>query len=194
MHVKENFKYNNIKEKFNIGPRIKELRGKEARHLFAKRFDMSINTLIKYENSEGVPDILVLMLIADHYGVSFYWLVFGNTDKYSHNNSQLEATFEKSQISDSQIFTNQISAVLSIEKLSEFKTISDFLVSLSFEDFSDLWDRYRCSSEALKGWLQVEIIKRFPEFQKWIENSLPFPTKNKEEDPPLIGGINQINL
>ena len=60
-------------------------------------------------------------------------------------------------------------------------------MALSLADFEDLWDEYRQEREARRGWLQVEVIKRFPEFLEWLKNRpaplrLPHPATLKKDD------------
>ena len=51
---------------------------------------------------------------------------------------------------------------------------------LEYHDFAQLWDMYRSAGgKAQSGWVQVELIKRFPEFIQWV---------NQLEDPRELLG------
>ncbi|UQZ90542.1 hypothetical protein C4J81_15530 [Deltaproteobacteria bacterium Smac51] len=48
------------------------------------------------------------------------------------------------------------------------KETKEWLLSLHPHMFSNLWGAYTSESHARRGWLQIEIIERFPEFIKWV--------------------------
>jgi hypothetical protein len=49
------------------------------------------------------------------------------------------------------------------------KINEEWALDLPLAEFEGLWDEYRGEKEGRRGWLQVEVIKRFPEFLKWLE-------------------------
>jgi hypothetical protein len=38
------------------------------------------------------------------------------------------------------------------------------------ETFRELWESFRTRSPAMKGWVRIETIGRFPEFIKWLRS------------------------
>jgi len=64
-----------------IHKRIRELRGPESRKSFAERFGISLNTVVRYENGDNLPDAGFISEICKYYKVSADFLVFG-ADKH----------------------------------------------------------------------------------------------------------------
>lgn len=60
-----------------IGERISEIRGKEARHSFAKKLGIGTATLQRYENGERMPDLVCLGKLQEMTGLSLDYLVNG---------------------------------------------------------------------------------------------------------------------
>lgn len=57
----------------------------------------------------------------------------------------------------------------------------EWALDLTPTEFKELWDRYWREKESRRGWLQVEITKRFPEFMEWLKSQpkpipAPLPT------------------
>lgn len=65
-------------QNLSIGQRILEIRGKEARHSFAKKLNIGTATLQRYENDERTPDLDFLLKLQDLTGLSLDFLVTGN--------------------------------------------------------------------------------------------------------------------
>jgi phage repressor protein C with HTH and peptisase S24 domain len=78
-----------------IGKRIKDLRGKVARHDFAALLGVSRSTVQRYEIDEDVPDTAFVKAICERYKVSADWLIFGKelekrADKQHSQSSPLD--------------------------------------------------------------------------------------------------------
>lgn len=56
---------------------------------------------------------------------------------------------------------------------------------LSLDTFETLWDEYRGEKEGRRGWLQVEVINRFPEFLAWLDK------RGHTTVVPLLGALNR---
>lgn len=61
----------------SIGFRIRNIRGKESRSVFAERFNIGTTTLQRYENDERSPDLDFLIKLQEFTGYSFDYLVYG---------------------------------------------------------------------------------------------------------------------
>lgn len=132
-----------------IGGRIKILRGKESRAEFSKKFDLSSATLERYENDKRVPDTEFITRLCNAYRVSADWLILGKGNKSA--------------------VINQAYKLLSNEPTLIRPKAADWAQMLSHDYFDYLWDKFRNRTEPLKGWLQLEIISRFPEFVEWLD-------------------------
>lgn len=68
----------------------------------------------------------------------------------------------------------------------------ELALDLEPERFKELWDQYWDEKKVRRGWLQVEVIKRFPEFLEWREQRgerliMPHPSTLKR-----AGMVNQM--
>jgi len=63
-------------EKFNIGARIRKIRGSLNQKDFAKIIGVSTSVISKYESGR-IPKAVILKKIADYGGVSVEWLLHG---------------------------------------------------------------------------------------------------------------------
>jgi len=143
-----------------IGERIKQIRGKESRKLFCEKLDIGVSTLVNYEKDVRVPDATLIGKICDTYNITADWLIFGKsgTDYGANSYSNQNITKAKDSIEEN---TNVAKPDASSTK--------NWASSLGPVDFKSLWDEYWSEQEARRGWLQVEVIKRFPEFIEWLE-------------------------
>jgi transcriptional regulator with XRE-family HTH domain len=172
--VKKNIEL--LVDKKAIGQRMKKLRGDESRQAFAQKFDVGINTVVRYENAKTLPDISFLLTVANYYNISVNWLLYGD--------NQSEPFKGKALITDSPLKDqNTING-------QDAESIQQSLLSLSFNSFDDLWEEYKNCSEAVKGWIQVEIIKRFPEFVEWARKKDPFILEPSKEYLALTKNLN----
>lgn len=64
----------------DLGERLKLLRGRVSRQDFVERFSTSTSSLIRWENGERPPDLTFLLAVAEAYGVSADWLIYGKGD------------------------------------------------------------------------------------------------------------------
>jgi transcriptional regulator with XRE-family HTH domain len=133
-----------------IGDRIKLLRSKESRKSFCERFKISQSALIRYETGEREPDPSLIAEICSRYQVTTDWLILGvNSESFDFGHKKIVQTESN----------NPVSTI----------TSDNWLSSLTFDEFDDLWDVYRKATEANRGWVQIELLKRFPEFLDWIK-------------------------
>jgi transcriptional regulator with XRE-family HTH domain len=143
----------------NIGERIRSLRGPESRPNFASRFGISVATLVRYEHGETSPNADFIMKLCENYGVTPDWLIYGNSAKETEN-----AEVQRTSVAG---VTDESKKDIDISKL--ISNLSSIHTSLSFSEFDQLWNEYRLSSDAHRGWVQIEIMKRFPEFTEWLK-------------------------
>ncbi|UQZ87762.1 hypothetical protein C4J81_00425 [Deltaproteobacteria bacterium Smac51] len=54
------------------------------------------------------------------------------------------------------------------------------LPDLALDDFERLWDEFRQESVARRGWLQIELMKKFPEFLLWLKKTGVFSHADPE--------------
>lgn len=143
-----------------IGGRIKQLRGKEPRKSFCDKVGIAINTLINYENNTRVPDAKLVARICTIYGIATDWLILGSVIQECNN---VDIQTESAMNMDRQNLE-------SYKKRSFGNSNKEgWAFGLALSEFETLWDEYRSEQEARRGWLQVEVIKRFPEFIEWLE-------------------------
>jgi len=64
--------------------------------------------------------------------------------------------------------------------------------SLGGPEFDKIWDEFRMESTAKRGWVQIEILKRFPEFAEWLESNPRLVKFGKPEAISLNGVIYPI--
>jgi transcriptional regulator with XRE-family HTH domain len=128
-----------------VGARIKQLRGFEPRSSFAKKFDIANNTVFRYESGESYPSMCMLVKLCSYYKVTLNWLIFGTENPPQNQNNTGDGL-----------------------KLDQ---IWDALVSLSEDDFFALWSRYCDHKPSMKDWVRIELMKRFPEFIEWYQNT-----------------------
>jgi transcriptional regulator with XRE-family HTH domain len=66
----------------SIGKRIKELRGKVPRDVFATQLGVVRNTVQRYEIYEQKPSLEFIEIICNKFDVNPDWLIFGKGEKY----------------------------------------------------------------------------------------------------------------
>ena len=143
-----------------IGERIKQIRGKESRKLFCGKLNIGVSTLINYENDARVPDATLIGKICDTYNITADWLIFGKSGADYGVNSHSSQSITKAK--------DSIETSTDVAKIDP-SSVKNWASSLRPINFKSLWDEYWNWQEARRGWLQVEIIERFPEFIKWLE-------------------------
>jgi hypothetical protein len=95
--------------------------------------------------------------VSNLFNVSADWLIYGDK-KYP------EKIPEKSQPAPASTARAETKINHDYSKINE-----EWALDLTLAQFEELWDEYRGEKEGRRGWLQVEVIKRFPEFLKWLE-------------------------
>ncbi len=65
-----------------LGGRLREIRGKVSRADFAKGLDVALNSIIRYEKEQRVPDADFILAICEKYGIQLNWLLKGEGSKY----------------------------------------------------------------------------------------------------------------
>ncbi|MDR1045248.1 MAG: helix-turn-helix domain containing protein [Candidatus Adiutrix sp.] len=50
------------------------------------------------------------------------------------------------------------------------KMADEWALDLTLDEFEHLWERFKAEREWRRGWLQVEMTKRFPEFGEWLKS------------------------
>ncbi|MDR1656164.1 MAG: helix-turn-helix domain-containing protein [Deltaproteobacteria bacterium] len=151
-----------------IGDRIRKLRDKEPRKSFCDRFNIAQSTLIRYETNEREPEPSLIVRICKHYNVSTDWLILGAGPALVENGH-------------AQIVHSQGQPV-------QFAPNSDaWIWNLTVDEFDLIWDIYKRESEAKRGWVQFEVLKRFPEFFEWLKKEGPILFKQRS---PLLSNTN----
>jgi transcriptional regulator with XRE-family HTH domain len=151
-----------------IGKRIRKLRGKESRSTFAKRFNIGINTLTRYEAGDTLPDSHVIAIICKHFNVASDWILFSEEDQHQSTSSSAAPL-----ISYLNGPTTQERVIEQPAHALSKDAVVDSLLSLPDNNFHSLWLEYCNDIPPLRGWLQVEIVKRFPEFVEWCRKKRP---------------------
>ena len=143
-----------------IGDRIRKLRAKESRDSFAERYNLSKQTVLRYESGTSIPDIGFVVQLCEEYGITPNWLIFGENYERDKKGKIQEAT-ESQQPAE-----EQKSRKKGIVKTSA----KEWALMLDFDYFERLFDMFRKRTPALRGWFQIEIVTRFPEFTEWLDD------------------------
>lgn len=184
-------------KKHEIGTRIRLLRGRESRPSFAERFGVSVATLARYESGETAPNALFIMELCDKYDVGTDWLLYGKetgspgtgeTEEASRLDlTSLQGTEPKPAASAGPSLGHDWPKA-GLKNEVENSNLISRTKTLDCDDFDLLWSQFKSESEARRGWLQIELIKRFPEFLEWLESrpfplSSPLPTALIKDEP-----------
>lgn len=179
-------------KKPNIGKRIKELRGRESRPAFAGRFGISVATLARYETDETSPNAVFIMALCEEYSIDPDWLLYGKAAGQPERLEGLPGGPEAGPARPNGLKGGDGCPTIAANKRQPYEIVSDLepdiknevsasnlttaIKTLDCDDFDRLWNQFKSESEARRGWLQIEIIKRFPEFLEWLE-SRPTPLR-----------------
>jgi transcriptional regulator with XRE-family HTH domain len=131
---------------------------------------------MRYERDETIIDIPTLLKISDHYNVPIEWLILGD--------KQDAKTCPNISIVNDQDFIlknggNTDTKYIPIPDNSLF----DWAANLESIQFLKLWGNYMNEISAMKGWIQIEMLKRFPEFIDWLKTHRD--TKKPGLDPAI---------
>ncbi|UQZ89180.1 hypothetical protein C4J81_08205 [Deltaproteobacteria bacterium Smac51] len=128
--------------------------------------------------SRGMIPTAWIINTANLFGVSADWLIFGEARKTAEDKS----TRCHTQAERFEVWQN------GALKVAALPVIKDWVLELTPELFDTLWNRFtRLPSEIMRGWVQVEILRRFPEFLHWLENNeaeLKREYTHKTDAPP----------
>lgn len=185
--------------KQDIGNRIRSLRGRESRPSFAGRFGVSVATLARYETGETAPNALFIMSLCEKYGVGTDWLLYGqgagSPEKKEEGGEApgpgqtgLRGPEPERAGADGPPFSEARPRPAPKNETGHSNLMA-LTKTLDGDDFDRLWNQFKSESEAQRGWLQIELIKRFPEFLEWLESrsaplSLP-PSAALNDEPPF---------
>lgn len=161
-----------------IGDRIRQLRGNEPRKSLCEKLSVSIRSLINYENNLREPSASLVAKLCEIYNVTTDWLILGK---------DIELIYSVDQTKQSCIIDHDIEHSLIKNEPSNPSNKKDWVSDLTPDEFEALWDEFREEKEARRGWLQVEVIKRFPEFVEWVAQRPYQPVS------PLFAALNKGN-
>ena len=147
-------------ETMTIGDRISQLRGKESRKSLCEKLGVSIRTLINYENNARMPGADFVAKLCRIYNITTDWLILGKA---------IEPLDVVDLTSEKRTNEHNVDRSSNIVNPSLASSMKNWASNLGSVDFKSLWDEYWSEQEARRGWLQVEVIKRFPEFIEWLE-------------------------
>lgn len=168
--------------KVAVGERIMSLRGKESRASFSKRFGVAINTVNRYENGVTIPDAGFLATLCSAYSVTADWILFGEKQclcndgeanptvgtTAGHYAPETKGNQNKPQPQSASTANININNSIEHSRVYGGRKVED----LPFDEFEAFWDRYRSEKASRRGWLQIEIIKHFPDFAEWVQSQL----------------------
>jgi hypothetical protein len=86
-------------------------------------------------------------------------------DKSSQTSMDIKKTFFK----DHKIDVKDLEVLKTPLRVWEEKELEN----LTEEEFIILWEEFRTKSHANRGWTQIELIQRFPEFISWLKKMSP---------------------
>ena len=81
----KNEKMSDKPDLFEIGKRIRKLRGKASRREFAESFLVAQSSLARWESGESPPDLGFIIRLLSAYNVSLDWLIFGKNKTKNEN-------------------------------------------------------------------------------------------------------------
>ena len=152
----------------SIGDRIKRLRGKIPRKNFSMRLGVDQTTIVNYETGKRQPTLEFVAKLCDLYSVRSDWLIWGRPPM-TVSPLELEEQYPGAVPEDTVQALGERQPSTE-EKIKKDKQITEeWAMALNTADFEGLWGEYRRETEARRGWLQIEVIKRFPEFIEWLE-------------------------
>ena len=163
-----------------VGKRILSLRGFESRASFAKKFGVAMNTITRYENGGNLPESSFLVKLCLEYKVASDWILFGDEREVtSQNNSIPLSVHENKPVAPEKENGSNESLPQPVSAPSvqaEARIDCDYnekelglALELDPDEFEELWDQFRTERGWRRGWLQVKIAKRFPEFVEWLK-------------------------
>jgi len=197
----ETTRFESVK-KHDIGSRIRLLRGRDSRPAFAGRFGVSVATLARYESSETAPNALFIMQLCEKYGVGTDWLLYGKEaggpDQGQMKGGETTKPDQEAgwrglgpeRTSPPEPPPGEVWPQTGIKNEAGSANLTSTIKTLDCEDFDRLWLEFKSESEARRGWLQIELIKRFPEFLEWLAGRPsplrpPPPAALKKDEPPF---------
>ncbi|UQZ88533.1 hypothetical protein C4J81_04655 [Deltaproteobacteria bacterium Smac51] len=150
--------------KTTVGERIKQIRGKTPLPVFAEILGVSPHTIMRYESGKTAPAADFIFRLCEHYKVSPNWIFYGNDNsKYGSTNNAM-ANVQHTQ-----------KPLLNLE-INDAEITESMIVNLTGIAFDNLWKEFRQESESRRGWTQIEIVKRFPEFMAWVRENPQYIT------------------
>lgn len=87
-----------LESKDTLGERIRWIRGKESRRIFAERFDITPGTLQRYESNERLPELSTLLKLCELTGYSLDFLVFGKEPSITDSENIILRQYRKSAV------------------------------------------------------------------------------------------------
>ena len=98
-------------------------------------------------------------------GININWLLIGEGEMMR------QPLLEKQPAQIEQAFYNQLDSLLEDNEAQE-------LMNMQPEQVLDLFNNYSQVNIAQFGWTQMEIIKRFPEFRRWLKKQKEMEQEN----------------
>ena len=169
-----------------IGDRIKRLRGKIPRKNLSMRLGVDQTTLVNYETGKRQPSLEFVAKLCDLYSVTSDWLIWGRPPM-TVSPLELEEQYPDSAPEETQQALSESPSPIEEIINNDSRITEERALDLSVAEFKNLWDEYWGEREARRGWLQVEVIKRFPEVLEWLKHRpaplrLPHPAALKKDE------------
>ncbi|UQZ90541.1 hypothetical protein C4J81_15525 [Deltaproteobacteria bacterium Smac51] len=174
----------------DIGERIKQVRGKDSRREMAEKLNVDQSTIVNYENNRRLPNSDFLANLCKSYNISADWLILGKEKEVMQELTTTPATVQAptSQIKQpeppKQIYDNE-HEVFDIPR----QAVDKWAMEISPTAFNKLWDEFRSSTRSKQGWTQIELVERFPEFVRWLEQKFGLDEDDEDYEPKPVRGI-----
>ncbi|UQZ88809.1 hypothetical protein C4J81_06170 [Deltaproteobacteria bacterium Smac51] len=144
---------------------------------------------ISTAKSKGIVHPSWIINAANLFGVSADWLIFGkgnaNIQESAVTAAPLPEPMKVQQPAPpKQIYDNQ-HEVFDIPR----QAVDKWAMEISPTAFKKLWDEFRSSTRSKQGWTQIELVERFPEFVRWLEQKFGLDEEDEDFEPKLVRGI-----
>lgn len=162
--------------------------------------DLSIALNIPYEEiarelkHNNVP-IAWCEIASEKLNISFEWIAVGTVPKRQEeadpaNSNESLADKDKNSQDDSEVNQDesviaQDTAVTPKQPDQNQSSLFSILMTIAPDRFDYIWSRFCNASTSFKGWTQIELLNRFPEFIQWVE-------RNQDDIKGILNGTSEL--
>lgn len=166
--------------------------------------DLSIVLNIPYEEiarelkHNNVP-IAWCEIASEKLNISFEWIAVGTVPKRQDDNNRSEESDpankyladkeensqEDSDVNQDESVITQDISVAPKQPDQNQSSLFSLLTTIAPDRFDYIWSRFCNTSTSFKGWTQIELLNRFPEFIQWVE-------RNQDDIKGILNGTSEL--